>query len=429
MVGLAELLEANGFLVIDGAMGTELFAAGLTAGDPPELWNLDHPDRIRAIHQAYVDAGSDIILTNSFGGNRHRLKLHSLEGRVPELNAAAASIGREVADAADRPVLVAGSMGPTGALIEPLGALPVAEAAEEAPLEVRARPLERAYSISASVPSEAVRAVDAVVHLAGEPVFGGLPTRARKQRIRASRVDATRGLVDEKPTLLTDGGVENFNNAVDELVDSGLLRRLLGLAGEDPGGVSVTPKTAGSGFEDATYAILFPEGFEISRTYKGRPYAARVVRGRWRLDADGRAYDSLNQLSQAVIDGNENAWMFWFYQAPDGARRRIAELRDPALVQRRPRRKSRRPSPAPAPAQVSATPPSTPVHAFAPPPVTTKTPSPATPRSRPPLADPAPPLGVPVGPPWELAAVGASSRPRPLAGGMAWEPAPKAKRG
>jgi len=130
MVGLAELLEANGFLVIDGAMGTELFAAGLTAGDPPELWNLDHPDRIRAIHQAYVDAGSDIVLTNSFGGNRHRLKLHSLEGRVAELNAAAASIGREVADAADRPVLVAGSMGPTGELIEPLGALTVAEAQE-----------------------------------------------------------------------------------------------------------------------------------------------------------------------------------------------------------------------------------------------------------------------------------------------------------
>ena len=130
MVGLAELLETNGFLVVDGAMGTELFAAGLTAGDPPELWNLDHPDRIRAIHQAYVDAGSDIVLTNSFGGNRHRLKLHSLEGCVPELNAAAASIGREVADAANRPVLVAGSMGPTGELIEPLGALTVAEAQE-----------------------------------------------------------------------------------------------------------------------------------------------------------------------------------------------------------------------------------------------------------------------------------------------------------
>ena len=134
MVGLAELLEANGFLVIDGAMGTELFAAGLTAGDPPELWNLDHPDRIRAIHQAYVDAGSDIVLTNSFGGNRHRLKLHSLEGRVHELNAAAASIAREVAGAAGRPVLVAGSMGPTGdggadiLWLETMSALPEGEA-------------------------------------------------------------------------------------------------------------------------------------------------------------------------------------------------------------------------------------------------------------------------------------------------------------
>ena len=130
MDGLTGLLDTNGFLVIDGAMGTELFAAGLTAGDPPELWNLDHPDRIRAIHQAYVDAGSDIVLTNSFGGNRHRLKLHSLEGRVHELNAAAASIAREVAGAAGRPVLVAGSMGPTGELIEPLGALTAAEAHE-----------------------------------------------------------------------------------------------------------------------------------------------------------------------------------------------------------------------------------------------------------------------------------------------------------
>ncbi|MAF96586.1 MAG: hypothetical protein CMM60_12640 [Rhodospirillaceae bacterium] len=206
-----------------------------------------------------------------------------------------------------------------------------------------------------------------------------------------------------------------------------LLRRLLGLAGEDSGGGPATPKTGGSGFEpgfvDTTYGIRFPEGFEISRTYKGRPYAARVARGRWRLDADGRAYDSLNQLSQAVIDGNENAWMFWFYQAPDGARRRIAELRDPALVQRRPRRK--RPSPAPSPAPVPASAPPPPPQ---PPTVTAKTTSPARPRPRPPLADPAPPLGVPVGPPRELADLPASSRPRPSTGSMAWEPAPKPKR-
>jgi 5-methyltetrahydrofolate--homocysteine methyltransferase len=130
MTGLTELLNATGFLVADGAMGTELFAAGLMAGDPPEIWNVDHPDQIRTIHQSYVKAGSDVVLTNSFGGNRHRLKLHSLDGRVHELNAAAASIGREVADAASRPVLVAGSMGPTGELIEPLGELTAGEAQE-----------------------------------------------------------------------------------------------------------------------------------------------------------------------------------------------------------------------------------------------------------------------------------------------------------
>ena len=128
MTGLTELLNATGFLVADGAMGTELFTSGLVAGDPPEIWNVDHPDRIRTIHQSYVEAGSDVVLTNSFGGNRHRLELHSLDGRVHELNAAAATIGREVADAASHPVLVAGSMGPTGELIEPLGELTAREA-------------------------------------------------------------------------------------------------------------------------------------------------------------------------------------------------------------------------------------------------------------------------------------------------------------
>jgi len=130
MADFGDLLATNGLLVLDGAMGTQLFAAGLTAGDPPEIWNVDHPDRIRAIHRGYVDAGSDVVLTNSFGGNRHRLKLHSLEGRVHELNAAAAAAARAVADEAGRPIVVAGSMGPTGELIEPLGGLTEAEATE-----------------------------------------------------------------------------------------------------------------------------------------------------------------------------------------------------------------------------------------------------------------------------------------------------------
>jgi len=130
MADFRELLASNGHLVLDGAMGTQLFAAGLTAGDPPEIWNVDHPDHIRTIHRGYLEAGSDVVLTNSFGGNRHRLKLHSLEGRVHELNAAAADAARAAAGDVDRPVVVAGSMGPTGELIEPLGDLTEADAAE-----------------------------------------------------------------------------------------------------------------------------------------------------------------------------------------------------------------------------------------------------------------------------------------------------------
>ncbi len=116
-----ELIAERHTLMIDGAMGTELFSRGLTAGDPPELWNLERPDKIRDIHQNYVNAGSDIFLTNSFGGTAFRLKLHKLEGQVFELNKAAAMVGRQVADESERRVIVAGSMGPSGELLEPMG--------------------------------------------------------------------------------------------------------------------------------------------------------------------------------------------------------------------------------------------------------------------------------------------------------------------
>ena len=121
-------LNAGEVLLADGATGTNLFAAGLETGDPPELWNVDFPDRIRALYTGFVDAGSDLILTNSFGGTHYRLKLHESQERVAELNQAAARLAREVADAADREVLVAGSMGPTGEILEPNGPVTIAEA-------------------------------------------------------------------------------------------------------------------------------------------------------------------------------------------------------------------------------------------------------------------------------------------------------------
>ncbi|MEL6959669.1 MAG: betaine--homocysteine S-methyltransferase [Pseudomonadota bacterium] len=120
---LSDLLETRDWLLADGATGTTLFNMGLQSGDAPEFWNFDHPDRIKTLYQGAVDAGSDLFLTNSFGGNASRLKLHGGEDRVFEINKAAAEIGRDVAGKAGRPIIVAGSIGPTGEIMAPMGSL------------------------------------------------------------------------------------------------------------------------------------------------------------------------------------------------------------------------------------------------------------------------------------------------------------------
>lgn len=120
---LSELLAEKGVLMADGATGTNLFAMGLESGEAPELWNEDQPEKIVKLHQDFVDAGADIILTNSFGGTRQRLKLHKAEDRVFDLNKKAAEIARGVAENTDRKVIVGGSVGPTGELLIPLGAM------------------------------------------------------------------------------------------------------------------------------------------------------------------------------------------------------------------------------------------------------------------------------------------------------------------
>jgi 5-methyltetrahydrofolate--homocysteine methyltransferase len=120
---LTDLLATRGWLLADGATGTNLFNMGLCAGDAPEMWNVYEQDKIRALYKGAVDAGSDIFLTNTFGGNASRMKLHQAEGRVRELNRAGAELGREIADKAGRKVIVAGSMGPTGEIFVPMGTL------------------------------------------------------------------------------------------------------------------------------------------------------------------------------------------------------------------------------------------------------------------------------------------------------------------
>jgi 5-methyltetrahydrofolate--homocysteine methyltransferase len=117
---LRQRLSGEGVLVADGATGTMLQAAGLSEGTAPESWNLTHPEKILDLHRAYLEAGSQIILTNSFGGSRFRLGKKGLQDKVHEVNRAAAALARE---AAGQEAFVAGSMGPTGELMKPLGTL------------------------------------------------------------------------------------------------------------------------------------------------------------------------------------------------------------------------------------------------------------------------------------------------------------------
>lgn len=113
-------------LVGDGAMGTMLQIAGLTDGGAPELWNVEHPQKVQAIYRGYFEAGSALVETNTFGGNVARLRFHQIGDRVRELNIAGARLAREAAESVGG--LVAGSVGPTGELIEPVGTLTMDDA-------------------------------------------------------------------------------------------------------------------------------------------------------------------------------------------------------------------------------------------------------------------------------------------------------------
>ena len=119
-------------ILADGAMGTMLFEAGLQFGDPPEMWNVTRPqsDVVRRIHRAYLDAGSRILLTNTFGGNRMRLSLHGNERHVGEVNQMAAVLARAEIDAGTSDALVAGDIGPSGAIMAPVGTLDFDEAVD-----------------------------------------------------------------------------------------------------------------------------------------------------------------------------------------------------------------------------------------------------------------------------------------------------------
>jgi 5-methyltetrahydrofolate--homocysteine methyltransferase len=131
-----ERLQAGGVLVSDGATGTNLQFRGLDFGEAPEAWIFTQPDKIKQLHRDFIDAGANIILTDTFGGTSLRVVHSDLPADAAEVNRRAVGLAREAAG--NDPVLVAGSMGPTGALLEPLGPLPPGEAASAFAEQARA---------------------------------------------------------------------------------------------------------------------------------------------------------------------------------------------------------------------------------------------------------------------------------------------------
>lgn len=127
-----ELVETGRPIIADGAMGTMLMTQGLEFGDPPELWNVEHPEIIRRVHRGYLESGANVILTNTFGGSRMRLELHGRQDRVAQLNRTAALLARVEVDQAAHPAIVAGDIGPSGQIMAALDGTLEPEAAREA---------------------------------------------------------------------------------------------------------------------------------------------------------------------------------------------------------------------------------------------------------------------------------------------------------
>jgi 5-methyltetrahydrofolate--homocysteine methyltransferase len=164
---------AERVLLGDGAMGTQLQGAGLESGGCGEAWNLDHPERVLAIQRGYVEAGSDCLITNTFGGSRVMLERHGEGGRVAAINEAGARLARQAFG--ERPGFVLGDIGPFGGLMEPYGE--ISAATVEAAFREQARALVRggvdAIIVETQTALEEIALALAAAREAGAPMVIG----------------------------------------------------------------------------------------------------------------------------------------------------------------------------------------------------------------------------------------------------------------
>jgi len=220
MASWQDLVGNGATVVADGAMGTMLMQNGLEFGDPPEVWNLEHPEIIRRVQRGYLDAGSQIILTNTFGGNRLRLELHGREDRVDQLNRTAAVLARVEADAADHPAIVAGDIGPSGQIMAAIGGTLTPELAREVFAE-QARGLAAAgvdvmWVETMSDLSEAVAAIQGAMDAAPDtPVIATMSFDTRGHTMMGVSPEKAAAALLEAGAAAVGG---NCGNGPDELI-------------------------------------------------------------------------------------------------------------------------------------------------------------------------------------------------------------------
>lgn len=221
-------------LLGDGAMGTELQRAGLESGGCGEAWNVDYPERVLAIQRGYVDAGSDCLITNTFGGSRLMLERHSEGARVAAINEAGARVAREAFS--NRRGFVLGDMGPFGGLMEPYGDITREEV--ERAFREQARALVAggvdAIIVETQTALEELEIAIAAAREAGAPaVIGSL---AFDKMLDYDEVRTMMGISPERAAeFLAEQGVEiaalNCGTGVDMRMAADVVRRYRSICG------------------------------------------------------------------------------------------------------------------------------------------------------------------------------------------------------
>lgn len=186
-VGLLSRLISGEILVCDGAMGTMLQSLGYSPGESPEKWGTEHEEVLREVHRRYIEAGADIILTNTFGGNRLKLEKYGLGSEVETLNERLAQIAADEASKAQRPVYVAGDVGPTGEFMEPIGLLTESDMVEVFSQQIKALAeggVDLIFIETMMDPNEAVAAVKAAGEVCDLPIFASMSYNVDKNGFR-----------------------------------------------------------------------------------------------------------------------------------------------------------------------------------------------------------------------------------------------------